>query len=269
MEYGFIQVAVRLIPGEICLEFPNQTRLLVAPKMKGAAHYIAPRLCEFEDMAFVMHFLRPGERFADVGANIGVFTVLAAGVAKAKAICFEPSPGTFEILSRNIQLNGLQNDVKLINAAVGRQTGITRFSDGLGTENHVAITIESQNSINIPMTTLDHELASCPPVLVKVDVEGFETEVFGGAETILQNPVLQAIIVERVNSGNRYGYDEEKLHAQIRNFGFSPYSYEPFERKVLALKNESRGNIIYLRDLKSANERLSIAPAFELGDLKV
>jgi len=118
------------------------------------------------------------------------------------------------------------------------------------------------------MTTLDHELAANPPVLLKVDVEGFETEVFGGAEKTLQNQVLQAIIVERNGSGNRYGYDEEKLHEQIRSHGFSACSYVPFTRQVHPVGNQD-GNIIYIRDLKSANERLRTAPAFELGDLKV
>src|SRR5580698_6034233 len=84
--YGFIQVAALLVPGEICVEFPNRTKLLVPPHMKGAAHYVTPGLCEFEEMSFVMHFLRPDDIFADVGANIGAFTVLAAGAAGSHVI---------------------------------------------------------------------------------------------------------------------------------------------------------------------------------------
>ena len=95
IEYGFIQVAARLVPGDVCLEFPNHTRLMVSPHMKGAAHFITPRLCEFDEMAFVMHFLRAGEMFADVGANVGAFTVLAAGVTGAQTVTFEPSAETF------------------------------------------------------------------------------------------------------------------------------------------------------------------------------
>ncbi|HEY1717496.1 MAG TPA: FkbM family methyltransferase [Verrucomicrobiae bacterium] len=267
-EYGFIQVAARLVPGEICLEFPNRTRLLVSPKMKGAAHFITPRLCEFNDMSFVMHFLRAGEMFADVGANVGAFTILAAGVAGAKAVSFEPSPETFEMLSRNARLNGLLDRVRPVNAAVGRSAGNIQFSAGLGTENHVAATNEKENSVTVPMTTLDNELAASPAVLLKVDVEGFETEVFGGAEKTLKNPDLQAIIVERNGSGNRYGYDEEKLHAQIRSHGFNACGYEPFKRQARPLESGDGGNIIYIRDLKSANERLRTAPAFELGSFK-
>ncbi len=268
-EYGFIQVAARLVPGDICLEFPNRTRLLVSPRMKGAAHFITPRLCEFDDMAFVMHFLRKGELFVDVGANVGAFTILAAGVAGAMAISFEPSPETFEMLSRNILMNGLQDRVRLVNAVAGRNLGTTQFSAGLGTENHVAATSEKKNSITVQVTTLDSEIINSPAVLLKVDVEGFETEVFGGAEKTLQNQALQAVIVERNGSGNRYGYDEEKLHMQIRSHGFSPCSYDPFARSMRPLGYETGGNIIYIRNLNFANERLRIAPAFELDRLKV
>ena len=268
-ENGFIQVAARLVPGEVCVEFPNRTRLLVSPRMKGAAHFIAPRLNEFNDMAFVMHFLRAGELFADVGANVGAFTVLAAGVAGARAVAFEPSPETFAMLSRNVGVNGLQDRVRPVHAAVGRQPGTVQFSVGLGTENHVAAATETASSRPTQMTTLDAELAGNPAVLLKVDVEGFETEVFAGAAETLKNQSLQAIIIERSGAGNRYGYDEEKLHALIRSQGFKPYYYQPFERQMLPIPENFNSNIVYIRDLKAANERLRAAPAFELGSWKI
>jgi FkbM family methyltransferase len=268
-EYGFIQVAARLVPGEVCVPFPNRTRLMVSPHMKGAAHFIAPRLNEFDDMAFVMHFLRPGDLFADVGANVGAFTVLAAGVAGAKTISFEPSPITFEMLATNVRLNNLIDRARPVNAAVGRTIGSVSFSSGLGTENHVAAAGEKENSVTVPMTTLDAELAPQPATLLKVDVEGFETEVFGGAENTLKNRALQAIIIERNGSGNRYGYDEAALHEHIRRHDFQPCSYLPFTRQLRPLTDAEAGNIIYLRDPAAAEERLRSAPAFTLDDLKV
>lgn len=108
-KYGFVQIAARLVPGDVCVEFPNHTRLLVSPHMKGAAHYIMPRLCEFEEMAFVMHYLQQGDVFADVGANVGAFTIMAGGVAGAQVVAFEPSPDTYAMLTRNILLNNLHN----------------------------------------------------------------------------------------------------------------------------------------------------------------
>jgi len=268
MEYGFVQIATRLVPGDVCVEFPNHTRLLVSPHMKGAAHYITPRLCEFEEMAFVMHFLRPNEVFVDIGANIGAFTIMAAGVASARVVAFEASPDTYEMISRNIRLNGFQERVKVIHAAVGRNEGTAQFSVGLGTENCVDMK-KVGNSVTVKMTTLDKELAETHPNLLKVDVEGFETEVFAGAAKTLRQNSLQAIIVERNNLGARYGFDEEPLHREIQSCGFTPCNYDPFNRKLFKLSEGAAENIIYARNIPAANERLRTAPAFTLGDLSI
>jgi FkbM family methyltransferase len=269
LEYGFVQIATRLVPGEICVEFPNRTRLLVSPHMKGAAHYITPRLCEFEEMSFVMHFLQPGEWFADVGANIGAFTILAAGVAGARVVAFEASPDTYEMLLRNIRLNNLSDRVQAIQAAAGRSEGTTKFSSGLGTENCVATNATADGAVTVRMTTLDQELAAHPPILLKVDVEGFETEVFAGAAQTLRHPGLRAIIVERNDSGSRYGFDEAPLHREIQACGFVPCTYDPFARRLSEAPGAFSGNIIYTRDVDVANKRLRNTPPFTLGDLSV
>ncbi|MFZ0828499.1 MAG: FkbM family methyltransferase [Verrucomicrobiia bacterium] len=269
LEYGFIQVAARLVPGDICVEFPNRTRLLVSPRMKGAAHYITPRLCEFEEMAFVMHFLRPGDMLADVGANVGAFTIMAAGVAGARVVAFEASPDTFAMLARNIRLNDLQDRVRAIHAAAGRGEGQAFFSIGLGTENHIATGMAEGSLVTVKVTTLDKELAASPPNLLKVDVEGFETEVFAGATNTLRQSGLRAILVERNNLGLRYGFDENLLHREIQSCGFVPCQYEPFTRRLIPIGEQAQNNIIYARDIAAANECLRTAPAFTLGNFSL
>lgn len=268
LEYGFVQIATRLVPGEICVEFPNNTRLLISPHMKGAAHYITPRLCEFEDMSFVMHFLRPGDLFVDVGANVGAFTVMAAGVAAARVMAFEASPDTYEMLARNIRLNGFDEHVKAIHAAAGRNEGTAKFSIGLGTENYVTNGTTTNRTITVKMTTLDKELAGDPPDLLKIDVEGFETEVFAGAAKTLRDPNLKAIIVEHDNLGARYGFDEELLHREIRQCGFTGCNYEPFTRRLFEVGEDAR-NIIYIRNVAEASKLLSTAKPYTLDRLSV
>lgn len=267
-EYGFIQVAAKLIPGDICVPFPNGAQLLISPGMKGAAHYISPRLCEFPEMAFAVHFLRPGEMFADVGANVGAFTVLAGKVAGAKVCAFEASPDTFQQLCRNIRLNNLSDQVRAVNAAVGRTPGTISFSRGLGTENCVSAGKDSE-SVTVPMTTLDRELSTTPPDLLKMDVEGYESEVFAGAAGLLRNPKLRAMIVERAGSGSRYGFDEDALHQEIRDCGFVPCCYHPFRRTLMRVPDDQHENIIYVRDLFGTNALLKTAKPFHLDDLEV
>lgn len=56
-----------------------------------------------------LHFLRPGDLFLDIGANVGTYTVLASGVCGGKIMAFEPDPRTLRHLQRNIELNQLEN----------------------------------------------------------------------------------------------------------------------------------------------------------------
>jgi FkbM family methyltransferase len=268
LEYGFIQIASRLVPGQVCVEFPNRTKLLIPPHMKGAAHYVTPGLCEFEEMSFIMHFLRPEDVLADVGANIGAFTVLAAGVAGSRVVAIEASPDTFEALSNNVRLNGLQDRVRCVLAAAGPKEGEIQFTAGLGTENCVNPKANGAHTVKVKMTTLDIQLADTPPNVLKVDVEGFETEVFGGAVNTLKAPQLRAILIEKNGLAARYGFDENILHDEIRKHGFAPFNYEPFERKLVPWQEDAE-NIIYVRDAAAANERLRMAAPYKLRDLSV
>src|SRR5947209_1032427 len=72
------QVGARILNGQAVVPFVQGSRLLVRRGMTGATGNIYTGLHEFEEMAFTLHLLRPGELFVDVGANVGVYTVLAA-----------------------------------------------------------------------------------------------------------------------------------------------------------------------------------------------
>ena len=269
LDFSVAQVAARLVPGEVCVPFPNGTRLLVPPHMKGAAHFIYPGLCEFEDMGFALHFLRPDDLFLDVGANIGAYTVLAAGAVGCCVIAFEPAPATFRSLQANLQLNGLTAKATAHNLALGKDEGVLKFTDGLGTENCVQAAGSTSASVTVKVSSLDRLLGEQAPVLMKIDVEGFETEVFRGATALLPKASFQAMIIEKNGSGNRYGFDENALHQEIRKHGFKPCAYAPLERKLRSLPEDWDGNIIYVKNFEAAQQRLQQAPAFQHGGVSV
>lgn len=268
-DFAVAQVAVRMIPGDVCVPFPNGTRLLISPQMKGAAHFISPGLCEFDEMAFVIHFLRPDNLFADVGANVGAYTVLASGVSGAKSISFEPSPTTFAYLQGNVRLNHLEARATAINAAVGRKAGRLRLTANLGTENFVCPTGSGGESVEVEVKTLDDVFSGQAPDLIKIDVEGYETEVIHGGEQLLRNPGLQAMIVERGAVGDRYGFDENALHDFIRKAGFRPCAYVAMERNLSEVSSDALGNIIYVRDLKTVQDRVRSATAFQFAGVQI
>jgi hypothetical protein len=70
------QIGSRLVPGPVVVEFVGGTRLLVAPGQTGATGNLYAGLHELPEMAFVLHLLRPGDLFVDIGANIGSYTPL-------------------------------------------------------------------------------------------------------------------------------------------------------------------------------------------------
>jgi hypothetical protein len=101
------QVGSRVLGEPVAMPYVKDTRLLVESGMAGATGNVYAGLHEFEDMAFVLHALRPSSWFVDIGANIGSYTILAGGGSAAKCISVEPVPTTFEKLCDNVRLNEL------------------------------------------------------------------------------------------------------------------------------------------------------------------
>jgi FkbM family methyltransferase len=221
-------------------------------------------LHEFEDMGFLLHFLTDQAVFFDVGANVGSYSLLAAGVRGAKCISFEPAPETFQRLVDNVTLNSLSAKIRCIQAAIGAETGTISFTKNEDTTNHIVkVQQEFTDTVSVPMTTLDHFAAEAP-ILIKIDVEGFETEVINGAHTLLMHQDLKAIIIELNGCGGRYGYNDEDIDQTLRDFGFAPFTYNPFERQLKALVHFGNFNTIYIRDLAWVAQRLRDAPAFSV-----
>jgi FkbM family methyltransferase len=264
------QLRSRLNRGLLPVRFVNNTRLLVARGMHGATGNIYCGLLEFEDMAFVLHLLRRGDGFVDVGANVGAYTVLAAGVAGAQCVSIEPIPATFSHLIDNVGANGISERVSALNIGVGEANDVIRFTAGLDAINHVATSedVNSTETIEIPVKRLDDMLEGFSPVLIKIDVEGFETNVIAGADKTLRAPSLLGVIMELNGSGGRYGFDETKLHAAMLDYGFKSFTYSPFERRLLPLdgRNAGSGNTLYLRNVGEIAARLSSAPRFRTNN---
>ncbi|MFI5163278.1 MAG: FkbM family methyltransferase [Sphingobacteriales bacterium] len=235
--------------------------------LAGVTGNIYAGLHEFNDMAFLLHFLRPGDVFFDVGSNVGSFTLLASGVCKAKSVTVEPVKSTFDLLNKNIALNDLQDKVTTINAAAGSAAGTITFTANEDTTNHAIIEAgtETTGTIEVPVITIDSISAQNPPVLMKIDVEGFETEVLKGMQKTLDSSALKAIIIELNGSGGYYGYDEGKIHELLLSKKFKPYTYDPFKRSLTQLETfGGHNNTIYCRDEGFVNNRLQLAVGFQI-----
>jgi hypothetical protein len=133
--------------------------------------------------------------------------------------------------------------------------------------NHVAGENE-KDVIHVNVDSLDNILNDHQiPQLLKIDVEGFETEVVNGAHSTLQNSSVKAIIIELPGDGARYGYDENQLHDKLISFGFNPFQYDPFKRELLPIEKFGSNNTLYARDKDFILNRVQSAPKINSGNI--
>lgn len=276
IRYARWQIGSRLVPGPVAAKFVNESMLLAKPGLTGATGNIFVGLHEFEEMAFLLHLLRPSDLFVDVGANVGSYTVLASAASGANSISFEPNPETFNWLRRNIDLNGVANKTEIYCAAVGSKEGTATFTVELGCANHIVQSttvdetqIEKKNQV-VAVLTLDGSMQGREPILLKIDVEGFETDVIKGASSLLKSSNLRCIIMELVGHGKNFGFDENAIREEVYSHGFQEFHYDPFERKLInSAENTRSANTIFIRDLPFVEQRLESAKPFSVLNMSM
>lgn len=252
------QIYSRISSKPFVFHFTQKCSLVVRRGMTGATGNIYCGLHEFEEMGFLLHFLRPEDLFVDIGANIGSYTILASGHIGSKSVSIEPVLSTFQYLETNVKLNRLEERVTVYNLGVGSEEGFLKFTRNLDTENRVA-TEKDENTLDVKVTSLDALLAGQSPALLKIDVEGFEPEVIKGAEKVLQSISLKAIIIELFGSENRYGFEGQYTVQKLKDAGFTPFRYDPVSRSLNLQDSVTGPNAIFLRDLNFVRERIQTA----------
>lgn len=134
----------------------------------------------------------PPGALIDVGANVGSICLpLAAARPDWRVLAFEAHRGLAGILSANVLNNHLPN-LEAFHAAVGAERAIVEFpTPSLREEGNFGEGGFHQQAPLEPilMRCLD-EAAPADTRIVKVDVEGFEAEVFKGARRLIGTPVV-------------------------------------------------------------------------------
>jgi FkbM family methyltransferase len=165
---------------------------------------------EPETVRWIESSARMGDVFYDIGANVGAYTLIASKVARStlKVYAFEPAFGNFAQLCSNIQDNGSGNNVIPLPVALSDANGFAPLMLGslksgksahLAEENGASESADPEIRQVVPAWRLD-DLVKClgmeMPNLIKIDVDGAEPEVLGGAVDTLRHPALRAIQIE-------------------------------------------------------------------------
>jgi FkbM family methyltransferase len=144
---------------------------------------------EKENYDVLRQNLKPGMDVIDIGAHIGLFTVVCSQLTKGKGkiVCFEPTPGTFQLLQQTIKLNHCEN-VTSVQAAVSDKVGTATFyisSDHEGNNSNSLVgnnPLHKMSGYDVKLETIDNIIHtySLKPAIVKIDVEGAELDALKG-----------------------------------------------------------------------------------------
>lgn len=250
------QIGQMINPYPALIPFGSKSKLLIKKGMTGATGNLYTGLHEFEEMSFILHFLRRSDLFIDIGANVGSYSILAAVEKESRTIAFEPIPNTYEILKQNISINHVEEKVQTHCLGLGAKSQMISFTSTQDTMNHVDDHLGNLQCRIEPLDAIVEAITTT--TLVKIDVEGYEMPVLQGMEKALQNSELKVVIIELNGSGMKYGYSDNEIDALLKSKKFQAFSYQPLTRTLVEWNNNPHpgANRIYLRELDFVEERL-------------
>jgi FkbM family methyltransferase len=176
-----------------------------------------------EDRDFLKRYLKAGDIFVDVGANVGLLSLTASSLVGKEGCVFsaEAHPQTFWYLTENIRINRVLN-VRAFHSALGASVGTVSISNEPEDEfRHILL---GERGIKVDQTTLDRIAKGLSVVnLLKLDVEGYEFEVLLGSMRMLT--ITQCIYFESCDYQiMRYGHKTSELCKYLLQKGFLLFS---------------------------------------------
>ncbi len=229
----------------IYFSLPNCTNIRILPEGQITELLYTSRF-ESRELALVSNYLKSGMNIIDIGANIGLYSILADKAINpgGKVWAFEPSSESYSRLLRNMSLNGVTSVLALKIALADKHGGnlvLKRdpgFRDG---DRFLVMDSSIQSDVNqkgdsgdieiVPVTTLDNYFyiqMETPPQFdfLKMDIEGGEFRVFRGAQKLLSQNTRLLMMFECTPQGcHRGGHTQEDVFMFLRGFGYELFCW--------------------------------------------
>lgn len=193
-------------------------------------------LPDYWEMKFIQAYLRPGDGFLDIGANVGVYTILAAScIGKNGSVdAFEPMEATARRIEEQISLNDLAN-IEVHRLAVGNQNQIVEFgyADTSATM-HMQRENESKvGGLQVQGIRLDDFKPGKRYAMGKMDIEGAEPLALQGALNKLHQANPPVWLLELAGYSQFYGMDSDVVIRFLESTGFECGIYLPDTRRIM------------------------------------
>lgn len=222
----------QLVTDDVCIAADEFSGRFYLPTTSHLLHrLLRDGRYEPELVALFREHLNPDRDVIDVGANIGFFSVLAGQlVRKGRVLAIEPTANAHSRLVRNLELNRVTDKVTVEQLLVGDAdadvtmnvvSGLEEYSS-IGEIVHPSAVGREVRQEVIRCETLDTivERHQLKPGIIKIDVEGAEGGVFGGALRTLKDhrPIVIAEFSRLLLEAN--GADPDQILNQLKELGY-------------------------------------------------
>lgn len=176
---------------------------------------------EEEVRYYIDNYVKEGDKFFDIGANIGIFSIYASKKYDSiSCYCFEPEYSNLNVLKENVVANNITNKVNIYSVAIGNFVGLSRLNlqdlttgSAAHTENKEAIKITEEGylvvwSEGIVSVSLDYvcQQLNVFPNALKIDTDGNEDKVLEGALRTLSDTRLRSLVIEMPDENEKGKY---------------------------------------------------------------
>jgi FkbM family methyltransferase len=200
-------------------------------------------MLERSEMSLVREMVKPGMTVVDVGANVGLYTLeFARQVGKdGKVYAFEPSPGEYATLHKNVLANGYHN-VTLVRKACSDKNGSATFylNEGNRGDNRLYDSKDGRKSVTVETVRLDGYLAGRKIDIIKMDIQGAELLALKGMrKTIEANKSIVLLCEFEPSLLRACGSTPEELLSLLRSLGF-PFRYIDERTRTIRTATQER-----------------------------
>ncbi len=236
-----IRKILKLYPFEI--KISNFIIIVEDKNCGGCALANSMEMYDYNIMNLIKLLSKKENVFFDVGANVGIYSLIAAEENTVVVYSFEPHPKTFSQLYKNIEINGLENIIPL-KLALSNTEGRSGFSDFAesSVNRFVKTGFEPRIIVNKKRGDEICKEFNVVPSLLKIDVEGFELDVLKGFGEYLSH--VKFIIVEFGELNNRDAMEIVEL-CNNKNFEgpfYFNYDGRLFTREIIKGEN----NVVFV-----------------------
>ena len=211
----------------------------------------------------LLKIIKPGDTCWDIGANIGFYTCLLASLVhdNGKVVAFEPASRTYGYLKENVSLNQFAN-VTVVNKGLGdkQEHRHLYYSEAGLAEGTASVKYAHGRAASerITLDTMDNLIRELPtPDFIKIDVEGYQSEVLRGGECFLKTHA-PLIIAELKDVGETNRADFDALETYIASLGYSLYEIGKYRlKRCTHISDSKKRNFCLANEDSSAFRRIT------------